>query len=80
MSAGCPPGVQTCTEASGDYSPAYLLSCSSLGFWVQVKSWVRERIKSHQNMMVTGLKQLSRLFCEILYAACHFLDVSLVGE
>lgn len=30
--------------------------------------------------MVTGLKQLSRLFCEILYAACHFLDVSLVGE
>lgn len=41
MSAGCPPGVQTCHEASGDYSPAYMVSCTSVGFWVPVTSGVR---------------------------------------
>lgn len=45
MSAGCPAGVQTCTEASGEYCPAWLESCSTVGFMGQVKSWVRERKK-----------------------------------
>lgn len=84
MSAGCPAGVQTCTEASGDYSPAYLESCSSVGFGVQVKSWVRERKKKSPKYddhcsTVMWLKQLSRLFCVVYLFDLPFL-VSLFGE
>lgn len=69
MSAGCPPGVQTCTEASGDYSPACQVSWSPGGFWVQVKSWGRERKESPKDddhhSTVMWLKQPSRLFLSL---------------
>lgn len=74
-SAGCPPGVQTCTEASGDYSPAYLESWSTGGFWVQVKSWGRERKKITKYVdhcsTVMWLKQPSKLFWS-LFVVCLF--------
>lgn len=82
MSAGCPPGVQTCTEASGDYSPAYLVSCSSgiLGtgeIWDQREKKISPKYDEHCST-VMWLKQLSRLFC-VVSLTCQFLAVSLFG-
>lgn len=85
MSAGCPAGVQTCTEASGEYCPAWLESCSTVGFMGQVKSWVRERKKKKKSpkynehrSTVMQLKWLSRLFCAVSLFDLPFLSCLLV--
>lgn len=73
MSAGCPPGVQACCEASGDYSPACLASCIRGWFWVPLTSVLRgvEKFTRIQGPLPVhshvAKKKRSRSFCVVFF-------------
>lgn len=73
MSAGCPPGAQACSEASGDYSPAVY---ELLYQWVSVGTagiWGHTARRAHRNTGTIAAhspvdkNERASLFCVVFF-------------